>query len=141
MRVEEIMKTGVECVRPTDRVEVAAKKMRDGGVGFLPVCDDESKVIGTITDRDVCIRLVAESMPGVTPVAAIMTREIVACPPDADLSDAEDAMTRHHKSRLMCIDAEGKLIGVLSLSDIAEHELPDRLAETLRGIGAREIHA
>ncbi len=65
MRCEEIMKRDTECVSPTDTIERAAAMMRDANVGFLPVCDAEKRVVGTITDRDIAIRLVANTFnPG-----------------------------------------------------------------------------
>ncbi|HZA49460.1 MAG TPA: CBS domain-containing protein, partial [Myxococcaceae bacterium] len=60
MRCEEIMKKDVECVSPQDTVQAAAKRMRDENIGFLPVCDQSKKVQGTVTDRDLAIRVLAD---------------------------------------------------------------------------------
>jgi CBS domain-containing protein len=67
--------------------------------------------------------------------------EVVACGPDDDIRDAERAMTENHKSRVMCCDDGGRLVGVISLSDIAQHESGRRASETLRGISEREARA
>jgi len=138
MRCEEIMKREIECVSPRDAVEDAATRMRDENVGFLPVCDQSRKVLGTITDRDIAIRLVAARKPGSTFVEELMTREVVACRPKDSMRDAEQAMARHHKSRIVCVDDEGRLVGVISLSDIAQHERGGRASETLRQVSERE---
>lgn len=138
MRCEEIMKRDLECVSPRDTVEDAACRMRDENVGFLPVCDQSRKVLGTLTDRDIAVRLVAGKLPGSTLVEDIMTREVVACRPQDDLREAERLMAENHKSRIMCIDDAGSLVGVISLSDIAQHERGARASETLRQVSERE---
>jgi CBS domain-containing protein len=138
MRCEEIMKHDVECVSPRDTVEDAAIRMRDENVGFLPVCDQSKKVLGTLTDRDIAIRLIAAKKPASTFVEEIMTREVVACRPKDDVREAERLMAKNHKSRIVCVDEGGQLAGVISLSDIAQHERGGRASETLRGVSERE---
>jgi CBS domain-containing protein len=138
MRCEEIMKRDIERVSPRDTVEDAACRMRDENVGFLPVCDQSKKVLGTLTDRDIAVRLVAGKKPGSTLVEDIMTREVIACRPQDDIRKAEKLMADHHKSRIMCIDDAGSLIGIISLSDIAQHESGARASETLRQVSERE---
>ena len=138
MTCDEIMKRDVECVSPGDTVEDAAARMRDANVGFLPICDQSRKVLGTLTDRDITIRLVAAGKPGSTLVEDVMTRDAVTCRPDDDIREAQVSMAEHEKSRIMCVDEEGRLAGVISLSDIAQHELGDRAAEILREVSERE---
>lgn len=140
MRCEEIMKRNVECVSPRDTAEDAACRMRDENVGFLPVCDQSGKVLGTLTDRDLAVRVVAEGKASGTLVEDVMTREVVACQPEDDLRDAQATMAVHEKSRIMCIAQDGRLVGVISLSDIAQHETGARAAETLRDVSEREAH-
>jgi CBS domain-containing protein len=137
MRCDQVMKRDLECVAPGDTVDEAACRMRDANVGFLPVCEQSMKVLGTITDRDITIRVVAEKKPSNTRVSDVMTREVIACRPGDDLQDAEELMARHHKSRIMCID-NGRLVGVISLSDIAQKERGARASDTLRKISERE---
>ncbi len=143
MRCDQIMKRNIECVAEDDAVQMAAQKMRDDNLGFLPVCENGSKVLGTITDRDIAIRVCAEdcSSSG-TRVGDVMTREVVACLPSDDIAIAQGLMSRYHKSRMLCIDESGTLVGVISLSDIAQFEA-DAGAKTLRAITKREarVHA
>jgi CBS-domain-containing membrane protein len=138
MRCEEIMKREVKCLGTSDTVQVAATLMRDGGLGFLPVCDSSHRVLGTVTDRDLAIRVLAEARPATTRVAEIYTREVIACRPDDDLHTAQKLMAEHHKSRILCLDADGRLMGVISLSDIAQHN-PGRASNTLREVSHREV--
>lgn len=138
MLCKEIMKHDIQCVSPEDTVEVAAQKMRDWNVGFLPVCDPSKKVLGTLTDRDIAIRLVAESRPPSTRVQDVMTHEIVACKPADDIRRAEQLMGKHRKSRIMCVDDDGVLVGVISLSDIAQSENGAQAMRTMRQITERE---
>jgi CBS domain-containing protein len=141
MRCEEIMKKDVQCVSPRDTVEGAAIRMRDENVGFLPVCDQAKKVLGTLTDRDIVVRVVASRTPVTTPIETVMTREIVACRPQDDIQKAEQLMMQKHKSRIMCIDDAGRLVGVISLSDLAQHEDATRALDMLRRITEREVRA
>jgi CBS domain-containing protein len=141
MRCDEIMKRNVECVSPRDTVQAAAKRMRTENVGFLPVCDDTKKVLGTITDRDLTIRVLADARAATTPINDILTQEVIACRPEDNLRRAEELMSRHHKSRIMCIDASGRLVGVISLSDIALRESGMRASQTLRNVSQREARA
>ena len=141
MRCEQIMKRTVECVTAKDSVQVAARKMRDQNVGFLPVCENGTKVIGTITDRDIAVRACADDRAASqTKIGDVMTKEVIACRPSDDIARAQELMSKHHKSRMLCIDDGGKLVGVISLSDIAQHQ-PDAGAETLREVTTREAHA
>jgi CBS domain-containing protein len=138
MRCQEIMKQDLESVSPSDTVEDAAQRMRDENIGFLPVCDESRKVVGTLTDRDIAVRVVAARKPASTKVEDVMTREAIACDPRDDMREAEQAMAAHHKSRIMCVDDQGTLVGVISLSDIVRHEGARRATSTLLEVSARE---
>jgi CBS domain-containing protein len=140
MLCEELMKREIECVLPHETVQAAARKMVEANIGFVPVCDESGKVLGTLTDRDVTTRLVAAARPATTPVEDIMTHEVVAIAPGADIQEAERLMGKNHKSRIMCVDEDGRIIGVISLSDIAQHEDDRRTAETLREVTEREAY-
>jgi CBS domain-containing protein len=139
MLCKDLMKAEVECVAPDDLVGVAARKMRDDCVGFLPVCAPDGQIIGILTDRDITIRLVAEDLPLETPVRDIMTTEVVACDSDDSLEVAQSLMGQAKVSRIVCIDGDSdQLAGVISLSDIAQLEEGARAARTLREVTSRE---
>ncbi len=138
MRCKDVMKRDVECVSPQDTVQTAAKRMRDQNVGFLPICDSTNRVLGTVTDRDLTIRVLASARAVTTPLDEVLTREVIACRPEDDLHKAEQLMAAHHKSRIMCVDENDVLVGVISLSDIAQRESGTRASRTLREVSERE---
>ena len=138
-RCSDVMKTNLQIVREDDSLRVAAETMAAANVGFLPVCDDWGKAIGTITDRDIVVRAVAQTFdPDLRRVSEIMSRNVVTCRPDDDLMMAEQFMSQYQVSRLAVTDDDDILVGVISLSDIAEHEPARRAARTLRAVAARE---
>jgi signal-transduction protein with cAMP-binding, CBS, and nucleotidyltransferase domain len=141
MRCEELMKRDVQSIRPQDTVQLAAQRMRDENLGFLPVCDDSGQVLGTITDRDLAIRVLAGGMSAETRIEDVFTHEVIACHPADDLYEAQAMMGRYHKSRIMCLDAGERLVGVISLSDIAQQSSEARAARTLRQVSQREARA
>jgi CBS domain-containing protein len=138
MRCEKIMKTNVQCLSPDATAVDAARRMRDENIGFLPICNTEGRVLGTVTDRDLVLRAVAEGKGGDTRVSDLMTTEVVSCSPQESLGAAEKLMAENHKSRIVCVDDERKPVGVISLSDIAKHERGTRATRTLRAVTERE---
>ena len=137
MQCSEIMKTDIECVAPEASIQEAASRMRDQNIGFLPVCSEDLRVLGTITDRDIAIRGVAGNLPNATTVAELMSRDVVCCHSDDDLEQARELMAQHQKSRIMCLDQSGRLEGVISLSDLAQVDVRAGI-ETLRQVSHRE---
>lgn len=138
MLCQDVMKTDLECVSPQTSIEDAAVRMRDADVGFLPVCDQQRKVLGTITDRDIVVRSVAAHESPSQAVESFMTPRVVACRPTDDLGYAEELMSQEQVSRILCIDERGMLQGVISLSDIAQVEEGARASDTLRNVSDRE---
>jgi CBS-domain-containing membrane protein len=137
MKCRQIMKALVACISPTGTAELAAQRMNDSNVGFLPVCDDDARVLGALTDRDIAIRIVAKGRSALTPVCDIMTPDAVFCRPDDDIEVAEGLMAEHQKSRILCCDDDLRLVGVISLSDLAKDD-PPGATRTLGAIAARE---
>lgn len=139
MKCKDVMKMTVECVSPADDCYFAAQLMRDRNIGFLPVCDENMSPHGTITDRDICTRVCAEDkLASHTKISDVMTHHVVSCSPEDDLSVAEELMAKHHKSRVMVVE-NGRLIGVISLSDVAERDTGDKAGRTLKDIVTREV--
>ncbi|WP_438029877.1 CBS domain-containing protein [Sorangium sp. So ce233] len=142
MNCSELMKTDVACCRASEPVENIAELMQARNIGFVPVCGDDGAVIGTLTDRDLAIRVLAEHRrASSTRAEDVMTREVVCCGPDEDLSEAERLMSHHKKSRIICVDDQKRPVGVISLSDIASRNGGARSSELLSSISQREAHA
>jgi CBS domain-containing protein len=140
MKCKDIMTTGVQCASPACSIQKAAALMRELNIGLLPVCEAGLRVVGIVTDRDITIRAVAQGFPPSTAVEDLMSHDIVACDPEDELDTARILMAQHHKSRILCLNANGQLEGVISLSDIAQLDETSAL-ETLRHVSSREAHA
>lgn len=134
MKVREIMTSGARCIAPDASLTKAASLMRELDVGSLPVCEDE-RLIGMITDRDIAIRAVAEArdLAG-TPVHAIMSRDVVYAFDDQDVEDAARVMEMNQIRRLPVLNRDQKLVGILSLGDMAMGTNDWLSGETLREI-------
>ena len=140
MRCDEIMTRDVVSLRPMDRVDAAARRMGEENVGFAPVCDDDGRPMGAITDRDLALRVCAhDRRAGRTHVQEVMTRELLTCRETDDLERAETLMADHHKNRIIVVDGGGRVAGVISLADIVEHDREDRAIRTLRRVLEREL--
>src|SRR5207253_3180396 len=128
----------VALVHESERAWAAAALMRDRNVGFLPVCDQDGRVIGTITDRDIAVRVVADGVSSDRNVGEVMTAAVFSVHPDDDLARAEQLMEAEHVSRIVVVDGDGKLAGVISLSDVADRERVERAGEVFTEVAARE---
>ena len=132
------MKADVECCAEDHPAQCAAQEMRDGNLGFVPICDEGKRVMGVVTDRDLAIRLVADNLPATTKISRVMTREVVGVRPTDPLSRARELMQSRKKSRILVLDADDRLVGVISLSDIVQAEGDREAASVLRGVTSRE---
>jgi CBS domain-containing protein len=138
MRCEEVMRRDVVVLTPETTVLDAAQRMRDANLGFLPVCADGA-LVGVLTDRDIVVRACAAGLDlGRTPVAAVMTKEPVTCRAAGSLVVAERTMRAKRKARLPVVDRRGCLVGVLSLSDVAQYETSSRTGEILFDVSQRK---
>ena len=139
MKCQAIMSTNLEWLTEKDTVQTAASRMADAGVGFLPICDAERRVVGVVTDRDLVTRGIAREIePTTTSAALLMTSPALSCLETTDLREAEELMATAQKSRLIITDAEARLVGVLSLADLLEHAPTARAVQTARAVLWRE---
>jgi CBS domain-containing protein len=134
MRCDEVMTREVETVLPTASILEGARRMRDLDVGFLPVCEANGAPVGTLTDRDIVVRAVAEQTSYQSPVEDVMTADVVACRPEDDLERAEELMRANQVSRVLVLDDDGRIAGVISLADIARYELEREAGHTLADV-------
>lgn len=134
MKVREAMTPNPSCVRPNDTVQLAAQEMKLHNVGVLPVYD-EGMLFGVITDRDIAVECVAT---GNNPIECLVKDYMTANPftigPEADTEEAYELMGREQVRRL-CVMEGGKLIGIISLGDLAVQALDaQQLSRTLARI-------
>jgi CBS domain-containing protein len=122
MKVEDVMTRDVEFCTPETNLAAAAMQMWDRDCGVLPVVDDQRKVIGMITDRDICMKAATKHQDiSAIKVEELTFRPIHTCKPEADIGDALDTLQRAFVRRLPVVNDEGKLEGILSVSDILRH--------------------
>jgi CBS domain-containing protein len=129
MLVTNVMTKGAECVRPTNSLQEAAQRMRNLDVGTLPVCGGDDRLVGMITDRDITVRAVAEACdPRTTTVQGVMTPDVVYCFEDQDVQEAAQRMQEYQVRRLVVLNREKRLAGIVSLGDLAVETGDDKLA-------------
>lgn len=141
MKCRDLMKINIQWVGAEAKIFEAARKMQEMNVGFLPVMEQGGKVLGTVTDRDIAIRCVAERLGFDEPVRLICSQPIVAVTPEDPLNRAETLMMQHHVARMLVLDNLGRCVGVISLSDIADQESPAAALRTIREVAHREVSA
>ena len=119
MQIKDIMTRGVEVVSPQTTLQEAAARMRSLDVGPLPVCDGD-RIEGMVTDRDIVVRGIAEGRdPRTTKVSEVMTRDVVTCAESDDVKVAARTMKERQVRRLLVVDANKKVSGIVSLGDVA----------------------
>jgi len=138
MLCEELMTADVGVAFTGQPVRAAARVMRDLNVGFVPVCQSDGTVVGTVTDRDLAIRVLAEELPPSTPLDDVMSDGLVTCKPSDDIRAAEERMRTNQVNRILVIGDDGKLAGVISLADLAQYENEQRVGELAADITERE---
>lgn len=120
MKVRDIMTTKVESLKPTTVLRTAARKMSELNIGSMPVVDDNGKLLGIITDRDISVYAIAMGRnPQDTEVQKIMSKDVATCLADQELSDAASIMEQRHVRRLAVMDND-ELSGFLSVDDLAQ---------------------
>jgi CBS domain-containing protein len=132
----EIMTAGVECARTTDTVTDAARKMRDLGVGALPICGEDDRLAGMITDRDIVLKCVAEGHDTTSmTVEEYAGDEVVTIGADDSLDEALATMTKAGVRRLPVIDGHD-LVGMISQADIARNLPEEKVGDLVEAISS-----
>lgn len=130
--IEEVMSTGVTVVSPEQPLQEAARLMADLDVGSLPVCDGK-RLLGIVTDRDITVRAIAEGRGVDTPVREVMSGEVIYATSDQPVEDVMREMAEAQVRRIPVVDADRKLVGIVSLGDLALEEEQD-VDKTLREV-------
>jgi CBS domain-containing protein len=134
MNVADCMTRDVTIVTPNDTIQQAARIMGQIDAGILPVGEND-RLVGMITDRDIAVRAVGEGKdPAQTRVRDVMTTEVRYVYEDDVVADAADTMAELQIRRLPVINREKRLVGIISLADIAREHEPRETGEALQGI-------
>jgi len=133
MRVSEAMTADVRIASPDQTIAEAARLMAEIDAGVLPVGAND-RLVGMITDRDIAIRAVAKGKTAQTPVREVMSKEVKYCFEDEDLDDVAENMAEIKVRRLPVLNRDKRLVGIVSLGDIAMTDGPDNAGDALCGI-------
>ena len=144
MKVVDGMSNNVHLCTPSDSCEHAAQLMKKYDVGSIPVVESlaSSKLVGTITDRDICLKLVGEAKPTNTLVADVMSTAVITCKSDDSLLTCETLMQQHQVRRIPVVDGQGRCVGIVAQADIALRDDAQNLKQTVSAISQpRDSHA
>lgn len=133
MKVSECMSHDVRIAAPDNTMQSAAQAMADIDAGFLPVADDD-RLIGIVTDRDIAIRGVAAGQPPETSIREVMSEEVKYCFDDQEVEDVLENMSDIQLRRLPVVDRDKRLVGIVSITDLAGNGDKARAGEALSDI-------
>jgi CBS domain-containing protein len=132
MKVSEVMTTDVQVVGCDSTLREAAALMRSHDIGSLPVSRDQ-KLVGMVTDRDIVVRAIADGLDAACPVSRVMSEDLKTCSVDDTVEQAADRMSDLGVRRLPVVDRDGRLVGFMSLSNIASARTPAATEDMLKG--------
>src|SRR5688572_15328111 len=133
MRIIDVMTPNIETVTPDQTARDAATFMLRAEAGSIPVCEGD-RVVGMITDRDIAVRGVAEGLGPETPVRELMTDGIICAHENDDVGEVARRMSEEQVRRLPVLDSNERLIGIVSLGDLARDTSGDAANEALEGV-------
>jgi len=137
MKIREIMSRDPACCLLTDSAQTVARILCDRNVGSMPVVADQQsrKLVGMITDRDLCCTVVAQGMdPEATPIAKLFALAPLSCRDGENIETCERLMQEHQVRRIPIVDAEDRVIGIVSQADLALRDKPERVWKTVAEI-------
>jgi CBS domain-containing protein len=137
VKVADLMTPEVKACTIHDSLNGAARIMWDHDCGCAPVVDAHGKLVGIVTDRDICMATYTQGVPlEAIPVERAMSRKVISCARGDDLDTAHGLMRKYEIHRIPVVDSRGRLAGILSLSDVINHWHGDRVAEQAVEIAA-----
>jgi CBS domain-containing protein len=122
MKISEIMTTNVECVSPEINVTDLARRMKTLDIGFLAICEND-RLIGTVTDRDIVIRAIADGRdPSTCTARDVMSKNVIWCFENDSVKNVAGKMRDNEVRRMVILSQERRLAGVVSIGDISKVE-------------------
>ncbi len=137
MKVKEVMSVNLGCCTPDDTAQNVAKMMCDLNVGSIPVIADyqSRSLVGMITDRDLCCRVLAQGLDGKsTPIQEFITYNPAICRDGENVEKCERLMQEHQVRRIPVVDKENRVIGIVAQADLALKDRPERVHKTVAEI-------
>jgi CBS domain-containing protein len=132
--IRDLMTSNPTTIEPDKTVVDAAKLMRDEDAGLIPVVEGQ-KLIATITDRDITLRVVAEGKDASsTNVRDVASTRLVTVDPDQDLDEALRLMAQNQVRRLPVVEEDGKLVGIVAQADVARHTSDEKTGRVVEQI-------
>ena len=123
MKIKSIMCNDVCCVNANAKISEVANLMNTNHIGCVPVCDDNNKICGIVTDRDILLRsIVCDKNIKETPVSDIMTCQVCSCNQEDDMTKAQKTMSENQVRRLPVCDCNNKVVGILTIGDLAQND-------------------
>lgn len=134
----DVMTRNPVCAQPDDTVASVAQLMKERDIGPVPIVEDivSKRLFGIVTDRDLALKVVAEGRdPNTTKVREVMTRDVVTARDNDDIQQALDAMSQHQLRRILVVDENGTLVGIIAQADIATRmNQPETTGEVVKDI-------
>ena len=135
MNIRDLMTSDVQTVAPTDTAQRAAAFMLSADTGSIPVCEGD-KIVGMITDRDIAVRGIGKGLGPDCSVADLMSKDVVCARDTDDVLAIAQRMSDKQVRRMPVIDAEDKLVGMVSLGDLSRQSQEDAAKTALDGVSA-----
>jgi CBS domain-containing protein len=133
-KIKDVMTEGVELIGPDATMKEAAAKMAETDVGILPVGEND-RLVGVVTDRDLVVRGIAQGNdPSRTKIRDVMTQGVLYCYDDQDPAEAAEDMAEQQVRRMPVVTRDKRLIGMISLGDIARKHDPDKAGKALKEV-------
>src|SRR5713226_3746308 len=141
MHISEVMTKNPTCCTPSGTAQMVARIMKEQDTGIVPVVENNEsrKLIGVVTDRDLCLGVVAEGKePKSVQVKSCMTDKVVSCRPEDDLDKVIKLMQDNQVRRIPVVDAQNQIVGIVSLADVVRHGdvATGQTRETLKKVSA-----
>lgn len=137
MKIREVMSENPVCCLPTDSAQAVARIMCERNVGAIPVVNDQhsKELLGVITDRDLCCRVLAGGLdPKTTTIEKFLSQQPVTCRDGENIDNCERAMQEHQVRRVPVVDGQNHVIGIVSQADIALKAKPDHVSKVVAEI-------
>jgi len=133
MKIAEVMSRDVQIASPDQSIASAARVMMEIDAGSLPVGEND-RLVGVLTDRDIAVRAVAKEMPPTTKVRDVMSAEVLYCYDDQTLDEVARNMADQQLRRLPVLDRDKRLVGIVSLADLARNGSTTVVGRAVTGI-------